>query len=175
MEGRGARRLGIQNLKSMVSRGVMLDLAAAKDVDYLEGGYVITAEDLEECCRAQGTEIEPGDVVLLRTGWPKTYYESAAKYNESQPGVDGESGTWLCKRDVAAVGCDNSAIGARRAEPLAGGNVHALFLHQAGVYLIEMMELDELSRDRVYEFMFVMAPLLVLGATGSAVNPLAMV
>ena len=175
VEGRGARKLGMQMLRSMVARGVMLDLAAMKGVDYLEGGYVITPQDLEDCCRRQGAEIRSGDVVLLRTGWPKTYAESAAKYNATQPGVDWESGTWLCRRDIAALGCDNSAIGARRPEPLRGGNVHVLFLHQAGVYLIEMMELDELSRDGVYEFMFMLAPLPVLGATGSTVNPLAIV
>ncbi|MCH7553953.1 MAG: cyclase family protein [Chloroflexi bacterium] len=175
VQGRGALRLGIENVKSMVTRGVMLDVAAAKGVDYLDGGYIITRADLDECCQKQGVELRAGDVALFRTGWPRTYYESAEKYNRSQPGLTWDSGMWFCERDVCAVGSDNSAIGVRTEAPYEGANVHALFLHQAGVYLIEMMELDELSRDKVYEFLFVMAPLLVLGATGSSVNPLAIV
>ncbi|MEE9284435.1 MAG: cyclase family protein, partial [Dehalococcoidia bacterium] len=167
VEGRGARKLGIQNLKAMVTRGVLLDVAALKGVDYLEGAYVITVDDLEGCCRSQGVRLEPGDVALIRTGWPRTYDESPEKYNRTQPGLGEESGLWLCQRDVCAVACDNSAIGARAEQPLPGRNIHVLFLQDAGIYLIEMLDLDEIARDRVYEFLFMMAPLRVMGGTGS--------
>ena len=175
VEGRGARKLGIQNLTGMVTRGVLLDVAASKGVDCLDGGYVITVDDLEECCRRQDVRLEPGDVALIRTGWPRAYSESPDKYNRTQPGVDEASGLWLCQRDVCAVGSDNSAIGVRTEQPLPGRNVHALFLQDAGIYLIEMLDLEEIARDQVYEFLFMMAPLRVLGGTGSAVNPLAVV
>ncbi|MBI3743061.1 MAG: cyclase family protein [Chloroflexi bacterium] len=172
---RGARKLGIQNVKGMVTRGVLLDVAALKGKPYLDDEYVITTADLEACCKRQKVALQPGDAAIVRTGWPKTYAESPEKYNRTQPGLDTESGNWLAERDVCAVGCDNSAIGARTVKPLPGRNVHALFLQDAGIYLIEMMDLEELSRDRVNEFLFVMAPLRVMGGTGSAVNPLAVV
>ncbi len=175
VEGRGSRKLGIQNVKSMVTRGLLLDLGAAKGVRYLEGGHVITAAELDECCRRQGVQVQPGDVVLLRTGWPLTYAESAEKYNRTQPGIGEDAGIWLVKKDICALGCDNSAIGPRTDRPLPGRNIHALFLQDAGVYLIEMMDLEEIARDRVYEFLFMLAPLRVFGGTGSAVNPLAIV
>lgn len=175
VEGRGARKLGIQNVKGIVTRGLLLDIAGAKGVKYLEGGYVITVKDLEDCCRKQGIQIQPGNVVLFRTGWPQTYDESPEKYNRTQPGIHTESGLWLAKKDICALGSDNSAIGARTEKPLPGRNVHALFLQDAGIYLIEMLDLEEIARDRVYEFLFVLAPLRVMGGTGSAVNPLAIV
>ena len=175
VEGRGARKLGIQNVKGMVTRGVLLDVAALKGKPYLDDEYVITAVDLEACCKRQKVALQPGDAAIVRTGWPKTYAESPEKYNRTQPGLDTESGNWLAERDVCAVGCDNSAIGARTLRPLPGRNIHALFLQDAGIYLIEMMDLEEISRDRVNEFLFVMAPLRVMGGTGSAVNPLAIV
>ncbi len=175
VEGRGARKLGMQNFKGLVTRGVLLDLAAAKGVPYLEGGYVITPQDLDECCKRQKTQAQPGDVVLLRTGWPRTYFESPEKYNRTQPGIGEPAGLWLVQRDLCALGCDNSAIGARTEQPLPGRNVHALFLQDAGCYLIEMMDLEEISRDKVYEFCFMLSPLRVFGGTGSAVNPLAIV
>lgn len=171
IKGHGALKLGIQNVKGIVSRGVLLDVAALKGVDYLEGGYLITPDDLQACCDREGVRVESGDVALVRTGWPKTYYESSEKYNGSQPGLGGAAGLWLLERGIVAVGCDNSAVGAMGAP--AGGDIHDIYLKQAGAYLIEMMDLEPIAQDKVYEFLFMLAPLLVTGGTGSSVNPLA--
>ncbi len=184
VQGFGATKLGIEKVRNIVTRGVLLDVAAMKGVPNLEGGYTITTDDLQACCERQKVAIRAGDVVLFRTGWPKTYRESPERYNASQPGIDWESGLWLCRKDICALGSDNSGIsvskGKAGAEVMGGGvpveqNIHELFLKRAGIYLIEMMDLEAISRDRVYEFLFMAAPLPVTGGTGSSVNPLAIV
>ena len=173
----GAFRLGVHNVKGIVTRGVLLDMAAFKGVDSLPGGYAITTGDLEACCRQDGVRVERGDVALVRTGWNKTYYDRGeAGYNEAQPGLSWDAAVWLCERGICAIGMDNIGISARpgvESEDAEGRNLHELFLQSAGTYLIEMMDLEPIARDRVYEFLFMAAPLQVVGGTGSALNPLA--
>ncbi len=176
VEGFGATKLGITNVKGIFSRGVLLDLAGMKGKPYLEGAYAITPQDLEDCCMRQGTRIEPGDAVLFRTGWNTVYYSQGFDvYNHSQPGLEIEAGLWLAKKDVSVVGADNSAIGVRDKTRPPRRNVHDVFLQDAGIYLIEMMDLEQLAADKVYEFLFVASPLQVTGGTGSSLNPLAIV
>lgn len=181
--GRGGRfeELGAHTIAPMVCRGVLLDVAAALGTPVgLEPGYEITPNDLDATVTAQGTPLHPGDVALLRSGWgrhfdgpqPSDYVGGAS----GVPGVGEAGARWLAERGVRAAGADTIAF--ERLAPGAGHAVlpaHRVLLVERGVYIIEAMALDELARDRVHEFVFVMAPLPIFGATGSPVRPLAVV
>jgi kynurenine formamidase len=174
-------RLGAHTIEPMVCRGVLLDVAAALGTPTgVEAGYEITPADLERTVELQGTPLQPGDVALLRSGWgrhfdgpqPSDYVGGAS----GVPGVGEAGATWLADRGVRAAGADTIAF--ERLAPGAGHAVlpaHRVLLVERGVYIIEAMALEEIARDGVHEFVFVMAPLPIFGATGSPVRPLAVV
>lgn len=180
---RGGRfeALGAHTIPPMVCRGVLLDVPAALGTPLgCEAGYEITPDDLEAAVSAQGTPLRAGDVALVRSGWgrhadgprPGDYIGGVS----GVPGVGQAGATWLAEAGVQAAGADTIAF-----ERLAPGAGHALLpahrvlLVQRGVYIVEAMDLEAIARDGVHEFLFVMAPLPIFGATGSPVRPLAVV
>ncbi|MFG1927207.1 cyclase family protein [Cryptosporangium sp. NPDC048952] len=167
---------GVHTIAPMVRRGVLLDVPRALGRDACEPGYEITVADLEASARA---EVRAGDVVLIRSGWGRRFDDGAAAYVGKESGVPGisEAGaTWLAAKGIHAAGADTIAF-----ERLAPGGGHALLpahnvlLVEHGIYLIEAMALDELAAADATEFTFVLAPLKLLGATGSPVRPLALI
>ncbi len=170
----GAKKLGMQNLRSLVGRGVLLDLCALKGVQMLAKGTVITPEDLEACEARQGVSVTPGTIVLLRTGWLGALPTiGAAEYLSGEPGIGMAAARWIADRDVPAVGADNFAVEVIPTENRGAAPVHRMLIRGCGVYLMEMLVLDELAAAGVSEFLFVAAPLPITGATGSPINPLA--
>ncbi len=181
--GRGGRyeALGAHTIDPMVCRGVLLDVASALGTPVgCEPGYEITPADLEATVATQGTPLGRGDVVLLRSGWGRHFdgpHPSDYVGGESGvPGVGEAGARWLAEHGVRAAGADTIAF--ERLAPGAGHAVlpaHRVLLVEHGVYIIEAMDLEELARDGVHEFVFVLAPLPIFGATGSPVRPLAVV
>jgi kynurenine formamidase len=179
---RGAGRNDIaQQGKGIAGRGVLLDIAAAKGVDWLEPGYVITPEDFEEAARRQGgVAVGPGDILIFRTGWWRFWLEqrNARQYQGRQPGIGLGCCEWMHARDVAAVCSDNSAIEAAPGEdPAVMLAVHMVLIRDMGMTLGEIFDLEELTADchadGVWEFFFCAPPLKVTGGVGSPINPLA--
>ncbi|MDQ3636733.1 MAG: cyclase family protein [Actinomycetota bacterium] len=99
---RGFTQRGVEEIPPIVAPGVLLDVAAKEAVDSLEPGHVVTAEDLEACCEEQGVAIEPGDVVLVRTGNGR-HWGNAERYLAG-PGMDAGASYWVADRGVVAVG-----------------------------------------------------------------------
>ncbi|MFI7451067.1 cyclase family protein [Nonomuraea sp. NPDC049714] len=168
----GAGRCGIERVGGVVARGVLFDVPRHLGLEHLPGDFRITAELLQEV----GPEPAPGDVAIVRTGWPGVWERSPEEYWSGQPGLSPDAGRWLAARDVAVVASDNAAIGGLDArqlatEPLAD-DLHLILLHRHGIHLIEMLWLDELSASGRTDFVFVVAPLRIEGGTGSPVNPL---
>lgn len=170
---RGLQRCGIDKLPAIVTGGVLLDVAAASGVPHLDPAREITARELEACAAAQGVEVGERDVVLIRTGWPLVYGRDPDRYVWESPGIGLAAARWLADRDVVAVGSDNLGVEVRtRAAPWELP-VHLHLLHERGIYLLELLDLERLAADRVHRFLFVAAPLPVAGGTGSPINPLA--
>ncbi|EXG81629.1 cyclase family protein [Cryptosporangium arvum] len=166
---------GVHTIAPMVRRGVLLDVPAALGAE-CEPGYEITVSDLEASARA---EVRPGDVVLIRSGWGRRFDDGAEAYvgrDSGVPGISEAGAKWLAAKGIHAAGADTIAF-----ERLAPGGGHAslpahnVLLVEHGIYLIEAMALEELAAAGVAEFTFVLAPLKLLGATGSPVRPLALV
>ncbi len=170
----GAKKLGMEKLRSLCTRGVLLDLCALHGVATLPKGTVITPEDLEACEARQGVRVTPGTVLLLHTGWLGALPTmGTAEYLSGEPGIGMAAARWIADRGVPAVGADNFAVEVIPTENRGAAPVHRMLIRGCGVYLMEMLVLSELAAAGVHEFLFVAAPLPITGATGSPINPLA--
>lgn len=174
---KGFTRHGVEEIPPIVAPGVLLDVAALHGVETLEPGYAVTADDLAGCCEEQAVAVNGGDVALVRTGNARNW-EDTERYLAG-PGVSSGASSWLADREVMAVGADNLAwdvIGVKDPElgcTLAG---HLILLARAGIYIIENLNLEGLAaaaEEGESRFLFVCAPLKLVGATGSPVRPLA--
>lgn len=170
----GARHCGIDKLRHLVGRGVLIDLCTHRNVSHLASGDIIKPEHLEDCAKAQGTEIRQGDILLVRTGWMGVFKKDGREaFFKGEPGIGRDAAEWLGGKGVAAVGCDNWGVEVIPVEGDIPGPVHRRLIRDFGVYLMELFDLDELAADRVHEFLFVAAPLRITGGVGSPLNPLA--
>jgi kynurenine formamidase len=170
----GLEKLGIENAGVFFTRGVLVDVAASRGVARLKNGEVITAGDLETALKTQGVDVREGDVVLIRTGHGPLWMKDNAAYAAGEPGIGMEAARWLCARKIVLVGTDTWATEAVPPEdPERPFPVHQILLVRHGIYNLENLDLEELARDKVYEFAFIFAPLRLKGATGSPGNPIA--
>jgi len=169
----GLKKLGIENAGAFFTRGVLVDLLAARNADRLPVGYEVSRDELQSALERQNTKIRQGDVVLLRTGHAKLWKKDNDTYNSGEPGIGLEAAKWLIDQDVAMVGCDNWGVevdAPGRKRPI---EVHQWMITKNGIYFLENLNLEELAADKVYEFAFIFAPLKLKGATGSPGNPIA--
>lgn len=171
----GARWAGIDNVKAFFTRGVMLDMPRFFGVEHLELGQVVTPDQMDACAAKQASEIRAGDVLLVRTGWYRVFQNNYDLWKQGEPGPDASCTAWLKEKDIIAIGADNSGVEGyeTRTRPLLSPRLHITALRDLGVYLIEHVNLEELARDGIYEFLFVGAPLRLPKATGSPLTPLA--
>lgn len=175
--GGGFRDHGVHTIEPMVCRGVLLDIPAAIGQDVCDADHEVTPDELDEAVRAQDLEIRPGDVVLLRTGWGRKFDEGEPFVGKETgaPGVGEAGANWLADRSARAVGAETIAF--EHIAPGAGHSTlpaHRVLLVEHGIYIIETMVLEELAGESVHEFIFVLSPLNLVGATGSPVRPLAL-
>jgi kynurenine formamidase len=169
----GFTRGGVEEIAPMVARGVLFDLAARRGVDEIPSGEAIHAGELQAYAQAMQLEVQKGDVLLVRLGNARNWGDEA-KYLASA-GMARDAALWAAERGVLAVGADNMAwdvIGLRDSE-VGHLPCHLELLARRGIYIIENLNLDELSQARTYEFLFVCLPLKFQGATGSPVRPVA--
>jgi kynurenine formamidase len=173
-QGDGLAKLGVENVGPLVTRGVLVDVAAFKGVARLDGGYEITLADLRGALERQRTEVRAGDVVIVHTGWGSLWGADNAAFAASAPGVGLAAAQYLVDREVVLVGSDTWATEVvPNPNPELAFPVHQLLIPRNGIYIFENLLTEELARERVYEFAFVFAPLRLKGATGSPGNPLA--
>lgn len=167
----GTRKNGIENIGGIATRGVLLDVAGYHGVDTLQPDHIITPEEIEKVAEAQHVGFESGDAVLFRTGWLKVWNEDHDRFNAMQPGPSLEAAYWAFENEIAILAADNSAV---EHHPIPEGLVvHQSFLRDQGGYLMELLSLDALAADRVFEFQFVVAPLNIKRGMGSPITPLA--
>ena len=176
--GGAFRALGAEHTPAFLRRGVLLDVAATLGVDVLAPGQAVGAAELQAALDRCGSDLRPGDVALVRTGWAQ-HFDDAERYlsrADGVPGVTPDGGRWLADAGVSATGSDTTAF--EQILPGAGHSVlpvHRILLVENGIHIIEHMALEEASAAGLTEFTFVMAPLRIVGGTGSPVRPLAAV
>ena len=163
-----------EQISPIVRRGVLLDAAGPSGP--LAEDVALTGERLAAIAAGQGTAIGPGDVVLIRTGWAQ-YWEDATRYINAVrgapagPGPDLAGARWLSGHGIFAAGSDTVAF---ERVPAPDMPVHIHLLFESGIHIIEALDLEALARDRLYEFLFVAAPLKLRGGTGAPLRPLAL-
>ena len=170
----GFTSLGIENVGMLMTRGVLLDIARLKGVDVLAEDYEITTDDLQQALADADLTLEPGDAVIINTGWGQLWETDVPRFLGRAPGIGIAAAEWLVTQDPMLVGADNQPV---EIQPNPDSEislpVHQIMLVVNGIHLLERMKLDELAAREVYEFAFVMQPLKIRGATGSTVVPAA--
>jgi kynurenine formamidase len=167
--------------KGITGRGVLLDIAALKGVEWLQVGEVITPSDFEAAIERQGgVEVGAGDILLFRTGWRKKFLteHDPASFMAGEPGLGQACCAWLRERDVSAVCSDNWAIEVLPGEtPDCVFNVHMVLIRDMGMSLAEILDFEDLAadcaEDGVWDFFFCAPPLKFTRGVGSPINPLA--
>jgi kynurenine formamidase len=175
----GPSHLDASDLPPFFTRGVLIDAAGHRGVECLPKGEPIDATEAQAICAAEGVEVRPWDVVLIRTGYMALWPDAERMAAHKTPGPDLSVARWLLERGVVATGTDTETYEVQPApDPGPSGNpqpVHTLLLIENGIYLMESLDLEQLARERVYEFLFIALPVKIRGATGSMVDPVAVV
>jgi kynurenine formamidase len=178
----GAGRCGIHRLGAVLTRGVLLDVARALSLDVLEPGYAITPDDLSAASELGGVALEPGDIVLVRTGQMvhlRPPGRDLVTYTFPTPGLSIETAEWFFERDVAAVATDTLPF---EVFPSQYDDlylpVHLLHLVEMGLTQGQNWVLDELAADCAddgqYDFLLDATPLPFTYGLGSPLNPVAL-
>jgi len=169
-EDHGTNRLGVDTLPQIVTRGVLIDVAARRGVERLEPGDVIGAADVA------GVDVRPGDAVFFHTGWGALWGSDNVRYGEGEPGPGMAVAGWLVEHGVALTGCDTWSYGPVPAEDPAEPFVVPQTLNtRHGVVVVENLRLAEIAAAGLTEFLLVISHAKLRGATGAWVAPLAIV
>jgi kynurenine formamidase len=184
------KRLGIENLKTFATRGVLLDMvkvfqAAGKlksnpacRTPCLDIGTVITPEDLQAALKAENVTLREGDAVFLHTGWVDLFLQYPAQnaiYNKGEAGIGAAAAEWLASQKVILVGADNWAV---EVLPLENKDiafpVHQTLITNNGIHIIENVRTDliaaEAAKSGRYTFFLSMTVPKAVGLTGNFVN-----
>jgi len=169
-EDHGTNRLGVDTLPQIVTRGVLIDVAARRGVERLEPGDVIGLADVA------GVDVRPGDAVFFHTGWGSLWGSDNVRYGEGEPGPGMAVAGWLVEHGVALTGCDTWSYGPVPAEDPAEPFVVPQTLNtRHGVVVVENLRLAEIAAAGLTEFLLVISHAKLRGATGAWVAPLAIV
>ena len=171
---RGWTVAGAENIPPIIARGVLIDVAEAKGIEMLPEGYRISSDDLIHALQKQKVTLQAGDVVLIRTGRMKKY-EDASSYMTNPPGLGMAAARFLVEESGAMiVGADNLSFESFPSE--VENNyvpVHSYLLAEKGTPIMELVYLEDLSRDKVYEFAFIGGSLKLRGADAAPIRPIA--
>jgi len=165
----GVRRLGVETVPQIVTRGWLVDVPRVRGVESLERGDVIGLDDV---C---GVDPEPGDAVLFHTGWGSRW-EQPAEYLDGEPGPGMEVAGWLVEHGVALTGCDTWSYGPVPAEdPARPFEVPQVLNVRHGVFVVENLDTSAIARDGVRTFALVLTHPKLRGASGAWTSPIALV
>lgn len=166
----GQQYLSIAEMPPIVTRGILLDVAGYKGVSVLPDNYAITVADIQGTLVRQNTEMQPGTAVLVRTGYYQHLRDDNLLYRDSIAGLGLDAAHFLLEQGMILAGADNMSV---EALPPMSHPVHRLLLVHNGVTHLENLYLEELAEQHIYEFLLIVTPLRLLGATGSWVHPIA--
>ncbi len=175
----GALKNSILNYKNgIMTRGVLMDMARYKGVDWLEPGTAITPDDLEGWEKQARVKVQPGDVMLVRTGrWARRDKLGAWPINQGLAGLHMECAEWMHKRDVSIIGGDDAQDVLPSRVTGISQPIHILSIVAMGMPIFDNLDLELIGREaekrKRWEFLVTAAPAAVPGATGSVLNPIA--
>lgn len=168
----GLLKLGIDTTPPVVRRGILLDIPESLGLEVLPNDFAIGRAELTRAIEHQSTDLHEGDVVLIRTGWIR-YWNDRRKYlsvDQGVPGVVEDGAAFLAQKKVAFTGSDTTAY---EKVPPHHLPCHVILLVENGIQIMEMLNLEELSKSHIYDFLFIALPLKIRGGAGSPIRPIA--
>jgi kynurenine formamidase len=171
----GTYNLGIDGVPPIVTKGILVDLTNEKEM-ILRRGRPIMVDETVNFLSNHNISVEPGDAIFFHTGVSKLWEtpEIYNQYIDSSPGIGYELSKWIAENDISVTGSDTPST--EVVPPEINGTrlpVHQYLITKSGVRMIDNIKLDELAKEKAYEFMFVCAPLKIKGSTASPVAPVA--
>jgi kynurenine formamidase len=174
--GYGLKKLGVENIKPIFTRGVLIDVAGYKG-GMLDAGQEITMADVQGALRRQGMttdDVGKGAAVLFHTGWGSLWMKDNARYNSGGPGIGMEVAQWLSDQQITTVGGDTFAVEVNPSvDPNVTFPVHPHLIVRHGILIHENLNLSQLADDEVYEFAYIFVRVPFKGGTGSPGSPIA--
>lgn len=164
----GLQKLGIEHLKPIITRGLMIDIAGFKKLATVADGFELSLADLKAALSEQGIPeswIEPGDALLFNFGWWRNWPDASVMSETRRPKINKEVVQWLIEHKPSMVGSDAILDG-------AVFNVHTELTMKQGIFNLEWMNFEQMSEDKAYQFLFIFTPVRFKGATGSPGRPL---
>ncbi len=171
----GLKKLGVENVPAIATRGVLLDMAGYFNTDIVKEGTAFNRAEIEGAMKRQGIKsIEKGDVVLFYTGWLKLIGKDNKRFGSAAPGLGREGAKYLASLEVAMVGTDTWAFEVIPFEKDAGiFEVHQILIPLNGIHILENINTEEMVRDQAWEFLFTLGPARITGGVQAIVNPIA--
>lgn len=167
---KGLKKLGIEHVKPIITKGILIDVAGYRKVASIVDNYVVTLDEVKEALKEQNIDestIKEGDALLFNFGWWRKIEDKEKYVSFSLPGLDQTVVNWIIEKKAVMVGSDTYA------DPPGKWAVHRDLIMKHGINNLEFMTFESLLKDKVYEFLFIVAPLRLKGATGSPVRPIA--
>lgn len=170
----GVKKLGVEKVPPMVTRGVVLDMTAHYGKGIIPGGTEFILSDIQAVLKKQGITLRKGDIVLFNTGWLELIGKDNQMFLEQEPGIGMEAAQWLADQGIVAYGGDTWASEVYP-DPKSGEEfpVNQFMLAKRGIYNLELIDSRPLVRDKVWEFLFVLGQPLYVGSTQVNINPVA--
>lgn len=171
----GLKKLGIEHVPPVATRGVLLDMAGYFSTDVVKEGTAFNRAEIEGAIKRQGIRpIEKGDVVLFYTGWQKLLGKDNKRFISVNPGLGLEGARYLASLEVAMVGADTANFEVIPFENGAGiYEVHQILLALNGIHILENINTEEMVKDGAWEFLFTLGPARITGGVQAIINPIA--
>ncbi|HJQ71237.1 MAG TPA: cyclase family protein [Blastocatellia bacterium] len=171
----GLKKLGVENVPPIATRGVLLDMAGYFNTEIVKEGTAFNRAEIEGAMKRQGIKsIDRGDVVLFHTGWLKLLGRDNKRFGSVGPGLGREGARYLASLGVAMVGADTPSVEVIPFETGAGVfEVHQILIPLNGIHLLENMNTEEMAKDQAWEFLFTLGPARITGGVQAIINPIA--
>lgn len=167
---RGASRCGMETVGPIVTRAVFVDLDPGAA---LTGERMIHVDELRSAVEALGVAPQPGDSLLVRTGWLRRWRQGTAT-EDLWSGLSPDCADWIDEQGFVFVGADNIAVEyGPSPDPLDAAPLHVELIRNRGIFLVELLDLERVAGFGRSEFMVSLAPMPLVGGVGSPVNPVA--
>jgi kynurenine formamidase len=175
-DANGLKKLGVEKLKPLVTRGHLLDIAAVKG-GMMDAGEEIGVAEIRAALQRQSiaeSDVKEGDAIFFHTGWGALWMKNNDRYNSGEPGIGLEAARWVADKGLCLTGADSWAVEViPNPDKTLAFPVHAELQTKHGILNHENLVFDELIAERKYQFVYVFAPMPIKGATGSAGSPIA--
>jgi len=171
----GLKKLGVENVPAIATRGVLLDMSCYFNTDIVKEGTPFNRAEIEGAMKRQGIKsIEKGDVVLFYTGWLKLLGKDNKRFGAAAPGLGRDGARYLASLGVAIIGSDTWSFEVVPFEKDAGVfEVHQILIPRNGIHILENINTEEMVKDQAWEFLFTLGPARITGGVQAIVNPIA--